>query len=434
MRVKHLAGLVSLVLVTVSVSAQSLPIGLERNRGRTMLSAVKSDLKKNYYDPTFRGVDIEAHFKRAEERIGKASHQNEIFGIIAETLVDLNDSHTFFLPPRRSYTFEYGWTMQMIGQKCYVVAVKPGSDAAAKGLKEGDEIYTIDNLGPIRDNLWKIRYLYYALTPRTKIRLNVIKPDGKQQELEVESKIVQGKSVMDLGSGDLWDLMRQQESADRLTRDRFYEAGEDLLIWKMQSFDLEPHKVDSTVGRAKKRKALILDLRGNGGGYEETLVRMVANFFDRDIKLGDIKRRKETKPLVAKTRGENAFSGKLIVLIDSNSGSAAEIFARIVQLEKRGIVVGDVSSGAVMRSKIYDHQHGVNEFITYAVSITDADVIMTDGRSLEHVGVTPDELKLPAPAALAAKQDPVLAYAASLAGVTLTAEKAGELFPILWAR
>ncbi len=435
MRVKFLAAsLLLLSLVVVSASAQSLPIGLERNRGRTMLNAIKDDLKKNYYDPTFRGMDIEARFKQSEERIAKASHQNEIFGIIAETLVDLNDSHTYFVPPSRSYTFDYGWKMQMIGEKCYVVWVKPGSDAEAKGLKEGDEIYTIDNIGPIRENLWKIHYLYHALTPRTVIRLNVIKPDGKQQELEVKTKIVQGKPVMDLGSGDLWDLMRRQETEARLNSHRFYEVKDDLLIWKMPSFDLEPHKVDSTVGLAKKHKALILDLRGNGGGAEETLLRMVSNFFDRHIKLGDIKRRKETKSLVAKTRGGEVFSGKLIVLIDSQSGSAAELFARVVQLEKRGIVIGDMSAGVVMRSKFYDHAHGVNEQIFYGASITDADLIMTDGRSLEHAGVTPDELKLPTPIALAAKHDPVLAYAASLAGVTMTPEKAGTLFPVEWIK
>jgi hypothetical protein len=72
--------------------------------------------------------------------------------------------------------------------------------------------------------------------------------------------------------------------------------------------------------------------------------------------------------------------------------------------------------------------------IFYGARITDADVIMTDGKSLERVGVTPDELKLPTPAQLAAKQDPVLAYAASLAGVTLTSEKAGELFPVIWSK
>lgn len=433
MRVKVLASSLILVsLVALAASAQILPIGRERNRGRAMLKEIKEDLKKNYYDPTFRGIDIETRFKQAEERIEKATHQNEIFGIIAETLVDLNDSHTYFVPPGRSYTFEYGWQMQMIGDKCYVVAVKPGSNAEAKGLKQGDEIYTIDNIGPIRENLWKINYLYYSLTPRTRIRLNVIKPDGKQHDLEIESKVVDRKWSME--TSDFLDLVEKQEKEDRQNNHRFYEAGEDLLIWKMSEFDLESQKVDSIVGRAKKHKALILDLRGNGGGRVHTLSRLIANLFDRDIKLGDIKRRTETKPLIAKTRGNDRFNGKLIVLIDSESGSAAELLARVVQLEKRGIVIGDVSSGAVMISRQYSHQHGIGPVIFYGASITDSDIIMTDGKSLEHIGVTPDERKLPTPAQLAAKHDPVLAYAASLTGVTITPEKAGELFPVIWSK
>jgi hypothetical protein len=59
---------------------------------------------------------------------------------------------------------------------------------------------------------------------------------------------------------------------------------------------------------------------------------------------------------------------------------------------------------------------------------------MGDGKSLEKVGVIPDEVKLPTPAELAAKLDPVLAYAASLAGVTISPEKAGAMFPIEWRK
>src|SRR4030095_8424434 len=376
------------VATLVSVLAQNPPSGFERDRARTMLNIIKGDLNKNYYDPNFRGMDIDARFKAAEEKIKVATSQNHIFAIIAQALIDLDDSHTYFIPPSRPYTLEYGWQMQMIGDKCYVTAVKPGSDAEAKGLKEGDEVYSIDGFGPTRENLWKIQYNYQALQPRGGMRLVVIKPDGKEQQLDVLAKVKQGKRVLDLtggGSGtDIFDLIRQQENDERLNRHRYYEL-DDLLVWKMPAFDLEESKVDEMVGKAKKRKALILDLRGNGGGYETTLLRMVSNVFDRDIKLGDIKRRKETKPLTAKTRGDNVFGGKLIVLIDSRSGSAAELFSRIVQLEKRGIVIGDVSAGAVMRSKSHDHSSGTDTMIFYGVSITDADIIMGDGKSLEKV-------------------------------------------------
>ena len=78
-------------------------------------------------------------------------------------------------------------------------------------------------------------------------------------------------------------------------------------------------------------------------------------------------------------------------------------------------LLGDMSSG---------------NMIPYGASITDADFIMTDGQSLEHVGVTPDEILLPTAAQLAAKLDPALARATALVGAELSAEKAGTLFPL----
>ena len=430
--------LILLVIATLPVHAQQQPSSLDRDRGRVMLRVIKDDLKKNYYDANYHGMDIDARFSAADEKIKQATSLGQIFGIIAQALIDLEDSHTFFVPPERSYQTEYGWQMQMIGDKCYVVAVKPGSDAEAKKLSQGDEIYSIDGIGPIRDNMWKIQYMYRALRPRPGMRLVVIKPDGKQQPLDVLAKVRQGKRIMDLtgagGGTDIANLIRESENESRLHRHRYIEQGEDLFIWKMPEFDLPKEKVDDFADRFRKRKAMILDLRGNHGGYEETLLRLLGNLFDHDVKVGDLKRRKETKPMIAKTRGDHAFDGKLIVLIDSESGSAAELLARVVQLEKRGTVIGDRSAGAVMRAKSYGHEIGVETVVPYSVSITDADITMTDGQSLEHIGVTPDEIKIPSAADLAARRDPVLAYAASLLGVNLTPEKAGALFPIEWKK
>jgi len=431
---------IAILLVTliqgmlISVAGQSPPSGFDRDRGRIMLNVIKSDIKKNYYDPNFHGMDLDARFKVAEEKIKQATSLGQIFGIIAQTLIELEDSHTFFLPPSRPFTTEYGWQMQMIGDKAYVVAVKPGSDAEAKGLKEGDEVYSMDGYGPIRENMWKLLYTYNALRPKPGMHLQVIKPGGQEQEFDVMAKIRQGKRIVDLTGSDIFDLIREAENEDRLNRHRYIEMGDDLFIWKMPAFDMDDAKVDDMVGKFRKRKALILDLRGNGGGYETTLLRLLGNLIDHDVKLGDLKRRKETKPITAKTRGDSVFAGKLIVLIDSRSGSAAELFSRVVQLEKRGTVIGDRSAGAVMRSKSYGHELGQDTVVFYGASITDADIIMSDGKSLERVGVVPDETRLPTNLDLAAKRDPVLAYAASLVGVTISPEKAGGLFPIEWRK
>jgi carboxyl-terminal processing protease len=406
--------------------------GYDRERGRTILDAIKGDIKKNYYDPSFHGMDLDARFKAADEKIKQATSLGQMLGIIAQVLVELGDSHTFFLPPSRVSRTNYGWQMQMVSDKCYVTAVKPKSDAEAKGLKVGDEVWSIDGFAPTRENLWKMKYTYYTLKPRPGMHLVVRKPDGKESEFDVMAKVQDGKLIKDLTGQDIWELVREAETEDRLHRQRFYEVGDDLLIWKMPQFDLTETEVDDIMSKIRKRKNLILDLRGNGGGQVVTLQRLVGYFFDHDLTIADLKGRKEMKPMLAKTRGDKVFTGKVIVLIDSESASASEIFARIIQLEKRGTIIGDRSAGAVMQSRHYSHQLGVDVVAFYGTSITEADVVMSDGKSLEGNGVTPDELLLPAVDDLAAGRDPVLSRAASLVSVRLEPEKAGALFPVEW--
>jgi C-terminal processing protease CtpA/Prc len=403
------------------------------DRGHVMLKAVKDALKSNYYDVTFRGVDVDTRFKLADERIKEAKSNGQIFAIIAQTLMDLKDSHTFFLPPSRAAEVEYGWRMQMIGDTCFVVAVKPGSDAEAKGLKPGDTVMSVDGYAPTRENMWVLNYLYHALKPQPGMRVIARSPGGQPRQLDVAAEVKAGKKTKDLtDSFEAGDYIRSLQNSGRLNPHRFLEMGEELMIWKMPNFDFEDKKVDGIVEKIKRHKALVLDLRGNGGGYEVTLQRLLGHFFDHDVKIGDIKRRKETKPLVAKTQGSDSYKGKLVVLIDSESGSAAELFARVVQLEKRGTVIGDRSAGAVMRSRVHEKQVGLETVVPYAVSITDADITMTDGQSLENIGVTPDKLLLLSAGELALQHDSVLSHATELAGVKLEPAKAGALFPIEW--
>jgi C-terminal processing protease CtpA/Prc len=407
--------------------------GFERERGRMMLKIVKDDLKEHYYDPTFRGLNLDEKFKAADEKIKQATSNSQVFSIIAQALLELNDSHTFFLPPMRGFRVEYGWRMQVIGDACHVTAVKPGSDAEAKGLKAGDILHTVDGFKPARENLWVLNYLFRALSPRSSQQLVVQSPGGQPRQVEIASKVRQGQKLLDLtNSIERHNFLIELQAEDHLMRNRLQEVGDGLLIWKMPQFDLSEKELEGVMGRVKKHQALILDLRGNGGGYVDTMRHMVGYFLGKEIKIGDVKGRKESKPLMSKKAG--GYEGRLVVLVDSNSASAAEIFARVMQLEKRAAVLGDRTSGSVMMSRHYPRGMGTDTVVFYGTSITEADVIMADGKSLEHTGMTPDEVLLPTGEDLAAQRDPVLARAAALLGVKLDPEKAGALFPVEWPK
>lgn len=414
-----------------SVQAQSQLGPYDRGNAGAMLDAIKDDLKKNYYDPNLRGMDLDARFKEAQERIKQAQTRDQLIATVAQFLLNLDDSHTFFIPPSRSARVEYGWEMQMIGDKCFVTAVKPKTDAEAKGLKAGDAVLSVDGFQPSRGNLWKMFYRYYALMPARSIRLIVQSPDGSEpRELEVMSKIQQGAAVTQWLNLYVRYL---QERAD-VDHDRFYEVGNELLIWKMPTFIVSEEHVDAIMARARKYKSLIIDLRGNGGGYVATLERLVSNLFDRDVNVAELKGRKKLKPILAKTRGKDVFKGQLVLLVDSDSGSASEVLARVIQLEKRGTVIGDRSSGKVMTADRFDHETGVGRVLYFGTSITIADMVMSDGKSLENVGVIPDEILLPKGTDLFGRRDPALARAAELVGVKLEAEKAGAIFPKEWPK
>lgn len=421
-----------LLLIASPALSQSFS-NQDRERGLTMLKTVKEDIRKDYYDPGFRGIDIDARFKLAEDKMKLTKSNAEVFGIIAQALLEFNDSHTSFVPPQRSARIDYGWLMKTYGNDCYVTEVKPHSDADAKGLKPGDLVQSIDGIRPSRANLWVFYYLYYQLAPRPIVKMVVQSPGEQSRQLEIKPRIQTGKKTVDLTESiDLNRYWREEEDEDVANRHRYAEFGSELIVWKMPHFYLTKDGVDEMVDKTKKHKALILDLRGNGGGAIETLLRLIGNLSDHDVTVGDDKRRKETKPLIAKTRGAAGFKGQLVILVDSDSASSSEILARVMQLEKRGTVVGDQTAGKVMISRVHVHQMGVDTVVMYAASVTDADVIMSDGKSLEQVGVMPDETLLPTAENLRARQDPALSRAAAILGVKLDPVAAGKLFPFKW--
>jgi carboxyl-terminal processing protease len=445
MRWRRRAGVCGAVIVLalgrlVAAAAPRAPQGLNANdlyNARQMLREAYETVKKNYYDPQLRGLNWDARFKEYDDKLKSAASINAGNTLVAAFLDGLKDSHTYFAPPSHAYRLDYGYRVSMVGDDAFITRVRPGTDAESK-VKPGDRLLAL-NGGPIgRDSIGTMEYLLNMLSPQPMTRLLLRNPGGEERTVDVTTKVVPTQKYRDLsGTGgdiELNDLIREEEDSSHLVRQQISEH-DDVMIWKVPTFVIESGEIDKLFSTARKHTALILDLRGNPGGLISAMARMVGCVFDHDVAIATRVTRKEKTVIVGKTRGAaSTFTGKLIVLLDSESASASELFARVIELEHRGTVIGDRSMGAVMEARVWPFAQGdpTSPSLFYAFSITDADLLMKDGKSLERAGVTPDEVMLPTAQDLASGRDPVLAHAAQLLGWNLDPTVAGKLFPFEW--
>jgi len=401
-----------------------------------MLTEAHDVLKRNYYDSSFHGVDIDARYRAYADRLHAAPNLAAAYRTIAAYLSGLNDSHTIFVPPEAGNRVLFGYRLQMFGNSCFITAVQPASDAAQK-LHPGDQVLSLDGYAVDAQDLWQLQYFMSAIALKSRSDFVLRGTDGKIRRESVESGVEKGQDFRYLsltdghGDTDTWRLRLDREEQLRLRRSRTAEEG-NVLLWKFPAFFASEAEIDHLFGLARKHDTVILDLRGNSGGAEEVLALMVGGVFDHDVTIGRKIMRKGERLLKAKLHGHDAFTGRLIVLVDSGSASAAEVFARVVQLEHRGTIVGDRTGGRVMDASVYPLREGIGAALFYAVMISTADLVMSDGKSLEGVGVTPDVAVLPTAADLADGRDPALSRAAELAGIAIDSAAAGKIFPPAW--
>ena len=408
--------------VTIDGKTHSASPKANRERGLEILDQIKGVIKKNYYDPKFRGINLDERFKIAAERIKSLDTHPQIFREIAQAVVEFNDSHTKFFPPAWTNRPEYGFSLQMIGDACYVVDVIKGSDAEAKGVKVGDVVLGLGKYSVSRATLWKLMYLLYNLDPQPAVSLILQTPDLRQRTVTVRARFKPPEERQ---------KERRNYDAERKRKPfKCKEVNAEIIACKLYTFSIDIGEIDRMMKEARPYHKFILDLRGNRGGYVKTEVHLTGSFFDRDVKMGDLVTRQKTQERMAKTLKEKVYRGALIVLIDSTSASASEVFARTIQIEKRGKIVGDVSSGAVMTSRVFRliYLQGRSSFWPYSLNVSVSDLIMSDGKRLEGMGVVPDAPVGPTGRALLEGNDPVLSYATSLFGAKLTPAQAGKFY------
>jgi carboxyl-terminal processing protease len=281
--------------------------------------------------------------------IQKELTRNDWFSIYLNAIVERFDPHTFYFSPEdkekfdvsMSGTFEgIGARLQKKNDAVEISELISGGPAwKGKELEAGDLILKvaqgkeepIDVAGMRLDDVVK-----KIKGPKgTEVRLTVKKVDGSIKVIsiirdEVETEETFAKSSIVEKDGKRFGIIYLP---------KFYisfENKENRDAYKDVALEIERLKAQNIDG-------LVMDLRDNGGGSLETVVKMVGLFIPEGPVV-QVKAPGRNPEILPDPDKKVQYEGPLVVMINNFSASASEIFAAAIQDYKRGIVVGSKHS------------------------------------------------------------------------------------------
>ncbi|MCM2339168.1 MAG: S41 family peptidase [Burkholderiales bacterium] len=304
----------------------------------------------------------------------KITDQDKIYGAISGLTNSLNDPYSVFFNPDEAKMFEddiqgnFGGVGMEIGMKDKILTViSPLKDTPAykANIKSGDKILKIDNLVTSNLSIEKAIKLIRGEAGTT-VRLTIFREGDKEPK---EIKIVRG--IINIPNIDT-----------ELTKDN-------IFIIKLYSFSANSPELFQNALKefsTSNSDKLVLDLRGNPGGYLDAAVSMASWFLDSGKNVVTEDYGNNTKPKVYRSHGYNIFSDnlKFVILIDSGSASASEILAGAMQDYKKAFLVGTKSFG----------KGSVQEVVKLTpdtiLKVTVAKWLTPNGNSISEKGLKPD--------------------------------------------
>jgi carboxyl-terminal processing protease len=348
------------------------------------------------------------------ERVLKRTEQvtsDDIFEVFMNSFAHVFDPHSSYFSPRNSEEYRIqmslsyegiGASLQLVDDYVTVLNVLPGGPAAVNGtLTANDRIVSVGegkNGKPVDVVGWRLDDVVQIIRGKigTTVRLQILPAGAAPGSPEKTLELTRNKITLDAQAA-------QKEERKLKRGDKELKVGVINVPSFYQDFEAKSSGAKdyrSTTRDVRKLieelkqdhvDALIMDLRGNGGGHLTEATALSGLF----IPGGPIVQLRETGGRVEVLDDPEpniAWDGPMIVLVDRYSASASEIFAAAIQDYGRGIVVGQQTYGKGSVQNLYPlDRYALGPDPGFGqLTVTIGKYYRVTGESTQHRGVQPD--------------------------------------------
>jgi len=304
----------------------------------------------------------------------KVTDQNRIYGAISGLVGSLDDPYSVFFSPEDAKAFEeeiagnftgIGMEVGIKDKILTVIAPLKDTPAYRADIKPGDKILKIDQTVTSSISVEKAIKMIRG-EKGTTVTLTIFREGNKEP---IEKKIV--RDVINIPTLDT----------------EFRKDG--IFVIKLYSFSANSANLFRNALKSfaeSHTDKLLLDLRGNPGGYLDSAVDISSWFLPNGKIVVTEDYGDDKKPEIFRSNGYNIFNDKLkfVILIDGGSASASEIVAGAMQDHKRAKLVGSQSFG---KGSV---QEAIKITPDTLLKITVAKWLTPNGNLITEKGLTPD--------------------------------------------
>ncbi len=346
----QLRKVVLAILITSLVFAIGIQVGDSRNSS-SVDEAIRSVVESSAKD-----IDRDVLERAAIEGVLKASGGEWANYFPREAL------ETFEAQSSNSFTGIGVYLSKSRVGVIKITSIQEGSPAANSGLAIGDELLEVNGTQVTGASLASTIALIRGDIGQ-QVDLLVAR-DEKKVLASIKPGKVQAKSVE----------LTQVSSSVALVEIASFISG-------------TANEVSEALKSANYKSGVILDLRNNSGGFVEEAVAVAEQFIGSGI-IVSYKINESEK--VFRAVNSNPIKVPVVVIINRNTASSAEILAGAFQDRNRGVVIGERSYGKGSVQELISLDDGSKLELTVALFLTPS------GRIIEEVGITPDLAVAPA--------------------------------------